>query len=325
MGVWSALGTCFGGRKQRLFIGQFVIFLLLCGALASLWVSLRSQIIGQDVYTIEPRNVRVWNPPVWVPRDFVAEALDNLPPEIKADKLNSLDPRLVEVVVRAFSDHPWVDKVESVVVSYPASIDLKIRFRKPVAFVDASTEGLKEFVELLEKRFPDDDFVKTLRFEKSLDAPTRETRKVDEELVDAFGRELRTDYFDERPLAKRLFVTILTYGPQRENIDQAAQFADFLEKSGAAREFQISQIHALKTLGEKEPVFFLTTRTGQTVKWGYYSRPKNGMDERAYDGARTNKNSREEREAVDKYQEKKIERWRRKDGGVSLDLSETEN
>ena len=60
-----------------------------------------------------------------------------------------------------------------------------VEFRKPVAFVDVSSQEFQELLELLEQRFPDDEFVKTLAFENSLDAPTRETRNVDEQLVDA--------------------------------------------------------------------------------------------------------------------------------------------
>ena len=322
MSVWNALKSCFGGRKQRLFIGQFAIFFLLCGGVASLWFSLRAKIVDQDVYKLEPQNVRVWNPPAWVPRDLVREALDNLPPEIKTDELNALDPRLVDAVVRAFSDCPWVEKVESAIASYPARIDLIVEFRKPVAFVDASSQGFKELLELLEQRFPDDEFVKTLAFENSLDAPTRETRNVDEQLVDAFGRELKTDYFDERPVAKLQFPTIMTYGPRREYIPQAAQFAEFLVTTGAVKQYKISQIHTLKTLGAKEPIFFLSTRAGQIVKWGDYSRPRDDVGGATYDGERFDKNSQEERDAVKACQAKKLERWAKEDGGVSLDLSD---
>ena len=92
-------------------------------------------------------------------------------------------------------------------------------------------------------------------------------------------------------------------------------------KSGAARQYKISQIHTLKTLGAKEPIFFLSTRSGQIVKWGDYSRPRDDVGA-TYDGERFDKNSQEERDAVKACQAKKLERWAKEDGGVSLDLSD---
>lgn len=321
MNVWKASMIRLGGYKQRLFILQFVILSVLCGALAILWSSFRPQIVEQDVYKLEPGDVRVWDPPEWIPNNLVNEALENLPPEVKEKELNTFDPQLIANLVRAFNDHPWVQKVESAVVSYPARVDMKIQFRTPVAFLDASQVGLTEFIELLNKLFEDDEFLETLTFETSIDAPNHEKSVTEQKLVDAFGRELPTRYFDDHPDAREQFPTILTYGPPREYLGRATQLAEMLQTRGAVKQFQISKIHALKTLGAKEPVFFLSTRTGQTVKWGSYERPKDGFRSSQYTDQQLNRNSKEERDALAEYQAKKLERWAREDGGVSLDLS----
>lgn len=87
----------------------------------------------RDEYRVKISQIEVDSPPHWVPHDFVAQALDqaNLPEE-----LSLLDDRLVADLAEAFRLSPWVEEVVSVRKSFPAKVQVALRFRQPVAMVE---------------------------------------------------------------------------------------------------------------------------------------------------------------------------------------------
>ncbi|MBQ7814084.1 MAG: hypothetical protein IJ387_06275, partial [Thermoguttaceae bacterium] len=126
----------FLGRAQRVFCAQALTGLLLFGFGASVWTSLRTEICEQDVYIVKESDFCVWDPPIWISDRFIAEALELRAPEARTEELNSLDPNLVDNLLIAFESHPWVEKVESIEVRFPARVDVKLKYREPVAVVD---------------------------------------------------------------------------------------------------------------------------------------------------------------------------------------------
>lgn len=316
MNLVKAAQYCFAGRSQRIVFAQLAFFLLLCGLAASLWSTLRSQIEDQDVYRVSPSDINVWNPPEWLPKNFVEATLEYLPPDARGETFNALDPNLTGNLLRAFTDSPWVDKVESIVVSYPRRIDVTLKFRAPIAYVDASQASFQERLDEFARLFADDEFIKTLRFQSSLNAPAND-RTPERKLVDSFGRYFNDEYFRKRPEARDAFPTIATYGSYGEYVPKAAEFADFLRAFNAIGERKIETIHVFKALGEKEPVFFLTTKDGRTVKWGAFDAPSAGAKS-AFEGVGERRTEEELKTERWNSQKKKLDAWN--DAPV-LDLS----
>ena len=287
MNVFNALKYCFGGAKQRLFLRQFAFFALLCGVLGSLWSSFKTKIYEQDVYKIEPNRIVVWNPPEWLPDDFVSQALDNLPRRIRGQELSSVDPQLVANLTLAFRDHPLVEKVRSVLVSYPASVDVVLQFRDPVAFVDPSKKDFNVVLSSLLEKFPNDEFLARVKLESSLDPPSDENLASAKELelfpVDAYGARVPTRYFNERPEKRANYIVLRSFGVNEDYLPRAAELVDFLRQTKAKEEFHVEKIDAFKALGEMEPTFYLETSDRRVVKWGNFNESARERDERRYD------------------------------------------
>ena len=323
MFLLRALKICFAGRAQRVVYAQFAFFLLLCGLFASIWATLKPQIVDQPAYRVQPQNIRVWNPPPWIPDSFVNDALEDLPPEARNKPMISIDAKLVKNLALAFSNSPWVEKVVSVVVSYPAFVDVVLQFKEPIAKVDDSENGLTPFLDALDELFPDDDFVKTIRFEYSLEAPDDEKEQnAYLRIVDAFGSRLDPEYFKEHPETLDELPTIRTYGPRPEYVEKAAALIKFLKDENVEKSFAIDKVHAFKALGQSEPTFYITTKEGQTVKWGRFDAPEPKEPALEYSGANAKLDNQARKNAVYAFQRKKFLEWNKR--GVqekSLDLS----
>jgi hypothetical protein len=83
-------------------------------------------------YQLATTKIRITQPPHWVPSDLVTQVIKrtDLPEE-----LSLLDDAVAENVALAFAQHPWVAEVVSVRKSLPASIDVQLSYRRPVAMV----------------------------------------------------------------------------------------------------------------------------------------------------------------------------------------------
>ncbi len=87
----------------------------------------------QPQYTVTVRNIHITPPPEWVPEDIAQQVYNRagLPTE-----MSLLDKGLVQQVSEAFESHPWVKSVERVEKQQPASVTVKLTYRKPVAMVE---------------------------------------------------------------------------------------------------------------------------------------------------------------------------------------------
>lgn len=87
---------------------------------------------GRNEYKLTRSQIRITQPPHWVPHDLVEQAceLANLP-----DEMNLLDENLTREIAEAFQLSPWVEEVVSVTKSFPAELDVKLNYRQPVAMV----------------------------------------------------------------------------------------------------------------------------------------------------------------------------------------------
>jgi hypothetical protein len=88
----------------------------------------RDRLDRQDHYAVAFADLRCDVPPGRSPADFLAEVqyLGSLP-----DRIHVLEPRLAARLAAAFALHPWVERVEGVVLRGPDGPGVRLRLRTP--------------------------------------------------------------------------------------------------------------------------------------------------------------------------------------------------
>jgi hypothetical protein len=104
---------------------------VLCAGLAQL-TSFLPDLSRRPEYRVPVDQVRITQPPHWVPHDLVEQVVAhaNLPREVSV-----LDPFVAKEIAEAFALHPWIERVVSVQKAFPAAIDVALEYRRPVAMV----------------------------------------------------------------------------------------------------------------------------------------------------------------------------------------------
>ena len=93
--------------------------------------------LNPDEYSVAPGQIVVTPQPPWIHADVRADVIRTA----GRARLDLRDPRLVEEVAAAFALHPWVAKVVEVRKRYPARVDVKLEYRRPVAAVEVSAKN----------------------------------------------------------------------------------------------------------------------------------------------------------------------------------------
>jgi hypothetical protein len=269
----------FLGRAQRIFGAQALTGLLLLGFGASVWTSLRTDICDQEIYTVKESDFCVWNPPIWVSDRFIAEALELRAPEARTEELNSLDPNLVDNLLIAFESHPWVERVESIEVRFPARVDVKLKYKEPVATIDPTPSVA---IDLSDSATPvgavERQSGEIVQNGRATTASAGE-RFGEKYVVDANGYRLPDEYFRNNPTAYRDFPIILgirstpvsEFGQCGDPlVVEAAAFASFLAERNVFEKLGINRIVVAKEKGETKGVYCLKTVGGVAVFWGRF-------------------------------------------------------
>ncbi|MCC7083773.1 MAG: hypothetical protein IT427_02060 [Pirellulales bacterium] len=107
-------------------------------AALGLWQKVRPHVSAQPEYLVDVGEIKLTPQPKWIRAKVKAEVLRDagLPAQ-----LSILDERLNELLLQAFSLHPWIAAVENVETSYPAQISITVTYRRPVAMVEVN-DGL---------------------------------------------------------------------------------------------------------------------------------------------------------------------------------------
>ncbi len=274
----------FLGRAQRVVGAQALTGLLLLGFGASVWTSLRTDISEQEIYIVKESDFCVWNPPIWISDRFVAEALELRAPEARTDELNSLDPNLVDNLLVAFESHPWVEKVESIEVRFPARVDVKLKYKEPVATIDPTPSVAFDLSDSTTPFFNDG--------EQNAQNEKKDERFGEKYVVDANGYRLPDEYFRNNPSAYRDFPTVLgirstpvsDFGQCGDPlVVEAAAFASFLTERDVFKKLGINRIIVAKEKGETKGVYCLKTVGGVAVFWGRFAADGEGSGAAAGD------------------------------------------
>ncbi|MBR5243295.1 MAG: hypothetical protein IKW13_03600 [Thermoguttaceae bacterium] len=264
----------FLGSAQRVFGAQALTGLLLLGFGASVWTSLRTEIGEQEIYRVKESDFRVWYPPIWVSDRFVAEALELRAPEARTEELNSLDPNLVDNLLIAFESHPWVEKVESIEIRFPARVDVKLKYKEPVAVIDPTPSVAIDLSGSL-----NDDGSSGQNGINGQDGEKRGAGFGEKYVVDANGYRLPDEYFRNNPSAYRDFPIILGirstpvsgFGQCGDPlVVEAAAFARFLAERKVFEKLGINRIVVAKKKGETQGTYSLKSVGGAVVLWGRF-------------------------------------------------------
>ncbi len=262
------------GRAQRIVGAQALTALALLGFGASVWTTLRDDICNQEIYIVKEKDFRVWNPPVWVSDRFVAEALELRAPEARSETLSSLDPNLIDNLLVAFESHPWVERVESIEARFPARVDVKIRFKEPVAVVDPTPAVAVDWSDSAAPVFHGGES------ERGAEIAESSGPVFEKYVVDAKGYRLPDEYFRANPSAYRRFPIILGIRSTPVSsagqcgdplVVEAAAFARFLTDADATEKVNVNRIIVARKRGEARAVYCLKTAENATIYWGTFA------------------------------------------------------
>ena len=100
----------------------------------SVWRQVRSRAMQSDEFRFSSASVHVTTTPLWVPASIVNDVVSEF--QIgRTSRETLMDRDLLGELANAFSAYPWVESVTQVRASYPATVELKLVYRKPVCLV----------------------------------------------------------------------------------------------------------------------------------------------------------------------------------------------
>jgi hypothetical protein len=121
-----------GFRRRAFFAAALVLGG--AGALGSwAWNRLAHDVLLRSEYTLALHQVQITALPGWIHSDVKSEALRDGSLD---GPLSILDEQIAERLARAFALHPWVARVENVVIHYPARVTVELVYRRPAAMVE---------------------------------------------------------------------------------------------------------------------------------------------------------------------------------------------
>lgn len=123
---------------KRIFATIFVP-LFFAGIGVAAWRFSRDSIQHQPQYHLDADQIRISPAPDWISQDFVKKVLDA---SGLTDRSSLFDDSLSKKLSQAFAADPWVESVERVEIRYPAGADIRLTYRKPVAFVELPSQEL---------------------------------------------------------------------------------------------------------------------------------------------------------------------------------------
>jgi hypothetical protein len=123
------------------------------------WQHFLPSIARHPQFQITGQCIRITPPPAWIRADVKAEALRD---SGLVGTLSVIDDhqRLQQRVRDAFAFHPWVAAVGQIKIELPASLDVELQYRQPVAAVEAVDRETVSYlpVDATGVRLPDIDF-----------------------------------------------------------------------------------------------------------------------------------------------------------------------
>jgi hypothetical protein len=135
-GAISQLSAWLRGRRRNTLLALGVVGGLAFAANEA-WRHYGTTHAHWENYSVGIDAIHVTPPPPWVHSDVKTDVvrLGSL------ENLSLLERNTSQRVAEAFALHPWVSNVQRVAKFYPASIQVQVAYRKPVAVVEVEHEG----------------------------------------------------------------------------------------------------------------------------------------------------------------------------------------
>jgi len=124
------------GSTRKLFVEWAIglgVLLGFGGLIYVAWQRVGPQVTVGDDYRVTAEQVEVTPPPPWIRTDIKAAALRDAGFD---ESVSLLEKDLVERIARAFALQPWVSEVVEVRKSFPAQVQVKLDYRRPVCMVE---------------------------------------------------------------------------------------------------------------------------------------------------------------------------------------------
>jgi hypothetical protein len=123
------------------------------------WVQFAPTVARHPQYQITADQIHITPPPPWIHADIRGEVLRDAG---LVGTLSVLDDgeRLQQRVRDAFGFHPWVAAVRRITLSLPATLDIDLEYRRPVAAVQIAADQAASCspIDVVGFRLPDADF-----------------------------------------------------------------------------------------------------------------------------------------------------------------------
>jgi hypothetical protein len=130
-----------------------------------LWRRTAPTVAREPQYILAAERIQITAPPTWIRSDIKAQVIDDFG---LSDNLSVLDDwdSLAKRVKDAFELHPWVASVERITRRLPSSLDIALKYRRPVAAVESrDPAGVVMFLPIDDQavRLPEGDLTETER------------------------------------------------------------------------------------------------------------------------------------------------------------------
>jgi len=102
-----------------------------------LWKRAATVVARDPVYRLSPDRIQITPPPAWIRSDIKAQVLRDSGLITSVSVLDDMDS-LARRVKDAFQLHPWVASVERITRRLPSSLEIELKYRRPVAAVESS-------------------------------------------------------------------------------------------------------------------------------------------------------------------------------------------
>jgi hypothetical protein len=149
--------------RPRVCAGLIMLAALALAAHA-LWLRNRPLVAQGSQYQISAGNIHVTPKPSWIRSDVKAQALRDAGLIGTLSILEDWDARSRRVK-DAFEMHPWVASVDRIVCRLPGSLDVELKYRRPIAAVESSDPRGVMYLPIDERavRLPESDFTEAER------------------------------------------------------------------------------------------------------------------------------------------------------------------
>jgi hypothetical protein len=116
------------------FVFCMILFLFVVGLTYSGWHRVRSRVLQSDEYRFSAVSVHVTETPSWVSKTIAYDVISDFHIG-RGSQETLIDSKFLEELDGAFRAYHWVESVERVRASFPATVTIDLTYRTPICMV----------------------------------------------------------------------------------------------------------------------------------------------------------------------------------------------